>query len=338
MWRPFAAETMTGEYEKNDKALQMILDHIKILCNHEIPVYEYFIKWIAQMIQYPEVKSIIITIISNQGAGKGTLMKLFIKMFGSEKVMETTEPSRDVWGQFNGMMVTSFLVNLNELSKKETMESEGKIKGLITDPTMITNNKGGNQFLAKSHHRFLVTTNTEDGGMKTTHDDRRNMMTRASDEKVGDKEYFRKLHEILDDEAVIRTCYDYFKSIPDMDKFGHLPMPVTEYQRELKKLTRCPVEMWLEQFTRDNMKLEAIEWTGKKTYEEFSAWATQTNIKYVTGSRKLGVKLTNMRLEGIQKGRHTNKGETKIFNIPLLKKKFNIGCLIEIDDETDEEN
>jgi hypothetical protein len=50
-------------------------------------------------------------------------------MLGSHKILETTTPSRDVWGDFNGSMCQSFLVNLNELSKHDTTDSEGKIKG-----------------------------------------------------------------------------------------------------------------------------------------------------------------------------------------------------------------
>ena len=57
-------------------------------------------------------------------------------------VFETATPSRDIWGDFNGRMASTFLVNLNELSKKETIESEGRIKALITDPKLTINNKG----------------------------------------------------------------------------------------------------------------------------------------------------------------------------------------------------
>jgi hypothetical protein len=340
MWRPFRAELFTGKYTPNEEALKKILNHIRILCNHEEAAYQYFIYWIAQMIQYPEVKSINPVLVSKQGSGKGTLMKLCTKMMGDEKVLETTVPSRDVWGNFNGMMVNAFLVNLNELSKKETMESEGKIKGLQTDPTLIINSKGKNQFKSRSYHRFLTTTNSDDGGIKTTVDDRRNWIIRASDEKVGDKEYFTELHDLIEDDEVIRTCYDYFKSVrikisedkyESLDKFGQLPMPITEYQTELKKMSVSPIEMWLESFTRKYIDEEVKEMTGKDTYEKFSEWASSNNIKYSTTPVSLGVKLTNMSIEGVVKGRHTTRGDTKYFHIDTLKKRFNLGCLVKFD-------
>jgi hypothetical protein len=93
------------------------------------------------MIQFPEVKSICPTLISKEGAGKGTLITLFRKMLGSFKIMETTDPSRDVWGNFNGQMADSFLIVINEIGKKDTMDSIGKIKGLITDTELVINSK-----------------------------------------------------------------------------------------------------------------------------------------------------------------------------------------------------
>jgi hypothetical protein len=324
LWRPFAMDVLTEPYTKDQKALDVILNHIKILCNHESIVYDYFIKWIAQMIQYPHIKSIMPTFISGEGAGKGTLFKLFEKMLGDEKVFETTNPSRDVWGDFNGMMSKCFLVNLNELSKKDTIEAEGKIKGLITDNSLAINEKGLPQYKIKSYHRFITTTNKHEP-MNTTSGDRRNIIIRSSDEKKGDYKYFQLLHNYLEDIDVIRTCYDYFKSIEGMDKFKDIPIPETEHQNNLKELSRNPIEQWLESFTRENCHKGNIELLGTEIYERFSKWCIINGVKYETDSQKLGVRLSNMNITGILRGRHTMNGKTKLFDMTELKKLFIIG-------------
>lgn len=79
LWRPFQMELVTEYVEMKDE-LDIILKHIKILCGNDKVVYDYFIKWISQMIQYPAIKSICPTLISKEGAGKGTLMRLLCKM------------------------------------------------------------------------------------------------------------------------------------------------------------------------------------------------------------------------------------------------------------------
>jgi hypothetical protein len=329
---PFEAEKIKT-FTPNKEALDMILNHIKILCNNEEPVYDYFVKWIAQMIQYPEVKSIMPTLISKEGAGKGTLIELLRRMFGAKKVFETTSPSRDVWGSFNGIMVNAFLVNLDELSQKETIESEGRVKGLITNPAMTVNNKGVNQFTISSYHRFIATTNSYNP-VKTSDDDRRNLIICSSNELIGNKEYFKTMYEYLEDINVIRTCYDFFKNIPDMDAFGKLPVPKTEYQTNLKEMYKSPVEMWLEDFTRRNYTKDVVEQLGKETFADFEKWRGKNNVKFETDSLKLGVALSNLRVNGgITKGRDTYKGKTKYFHISNLKGYFNMGLLINLEEE-----
>jgi hypothetical protein len=331
LWRPFAMELLTDPYTPKQTELNFILNHIKILCNHDENVYDYFIKWIAQMIQYPHIKTIMPTFISGEGAGKGTLFKLFEKMLGNEKVFETTNPSRDIWGDFNGMMSNCFLVNLNELSKKDTIEAEGKIKGLITDNTLAINQKGIPQYKIKSYHRFITTTNKEEP-LNSSKDDRRNLIIRSSDEKKGDYIYFETIHNYLEDNDVIRTCYDYFKGIEGMDKFKDISIPQTEYQTNLKELSKSPIEQWLESFTREHMNddKECMELLGTEIYELFKLWCNENGLKYDINAVKLGVKLINMKINGVCKGRHTMKGDTKIFNISELKHTFRLGCLIDL--------
>ena len=336
LWRPFDMELLTDSYPKHQEGLDFILNHIKILCGNDQVVFDYVIKWIAQMIQFPAIKTVVLVFISKQGAGKGTLLKLFRLMLGVCKVFETTSPSRDVWGDFNGMMASSFLVNLNEMSKKEMGDCEGRFKALATDPTLTINNKGVNQFKIQSHHRFIITTNKEDP-IKTTDDDRRLIIIRSSDEKIGDKDYFNKINEYLDDINVVRSCYDYFKSIEGMDKFGSLPKPQTEYQNNLKQLSRSPIDMWLEDFTRRHSVLgvDKVERLGIETFADFEDWRRTNNITYETDVRKLGVALSNISInDGIARGRHTKKGETKLFNIQVLKGHFNIGVMIDSNNNT----
>jgi hypothetical protein len=334
LWRNFAMESVT-EYTPKKEESNILLHHIKILCNHEEEVYNYVICWIAQMIQYPAVKSICVALISKEGAGKGTLLDLLGKMLGEKKILETSNPTRDVWGDFNGQMSQAFLVNLNELSKKETQDAEGKIKTLITDPRLTINNKGVNQFPIVSYHRFLVTTNNEEP-MNSKKDDRRNLICRSSDEKIGDVEYFTKLRELIEDQDVVKTCYEYFKSIPDMDKFKSIPIPKTEYQNNLKELSVSPIELWLKHFTLQNIDKEEVEMLGVKTLEKFNYFCANNGIEYNVSSQKLGVRLSNMKLEGIKKGNHTRQGETKIFDIKFLKEHFQLGCLIAMDNNESE--
>jgi hypothetical protein len=241
-------------------------------------------------------------------------------MLGSNKVMETTNPERDVWGSFNSIMMDSFLINLNELSKKSTLEAEGQIKALVTDPTITINKKGVDQIQIKSFHRFIITTNKDDP-INTSKDDRRNLIIRCSDELCGDKNFFTKIYDLLDDVSVVRTCYDYFKSIPNLDKFNSLPIPQTSYQNELKKLDVTPPEQFLIYLCEN--QISNLELTAKEFFTRFQMFLAESNINYETTSLKLGVKLTNLKIDGLTKGR-SKTGVTYILDIEKLKSHFQI--------------
>jgi hypothetical protein len=180
-------------------------------------------------------------------------------------------------------------------------------------------------------HHFITTTN-KDEPLNSSKGDRRNLIIRSSDEKKGDYAYFECMHRYLEDVDVIRTCYDYFKSIPDMDKFKDIPLPQTEYQQNLKELSKSPIEQWLESFTREhsNDNIDCIELLGSEIYNLFKQWCFENGIKYDINAVKLGIKLINMKIKGVSKGRHTTKGDTKIFCINDLQCFFNLDCLINL--------
>jgi len=247
-------------------------------------------------------------------------------MFGQGKVFETTTPSRDVWGDFNNHMANSFLVVLDELSKKETTESEGKIKGLITSPRLCINNKGVNKYEIDSFHRFIITTNNEEP-IATKKDDRRKFIIRSSDEKIGDKEYFNKLYEYLDDVDVVKTCYEFFKSQPDIKDFNKLQMPCTDYQAELQEMATSPIEQWLQDFTYKHQGRDIIELKSESLLEKFNEWAIENGVEYSIDSLKLMVRLSRLNINGITKRKTTGIMVTA-FDIKLMSKHFGIGCLL----------
>jgi len=334
MWKPFAGETIIcDEIPLNSKIpyheiIPFFRKHILILCDNDANVAEYMELWIAQMIQYPALKSNCPILISKEGAGKGTFLELLQRMLGHSKYFESTNPARDVWGNFNSIMHETFLVNLNELSKSDTTDSLGKIKGLITDPAMYINIKNVPAFPITSYHRWIITTNKEDP-MPTSKDDRRFWIVRSSDELITDKEYHIKSHSYLEDDNVIKIMFNYFKQLKGADKFGKLQKPVTEYQENLQDANVSVPEMWLKQYIIKHMDETSIEKLGSETFDDFQAWKTKSNIKFEMNATKLGCNLSNLRLKGLQKGRHTKKGDTKIFNIQLLLEEFKIGEIIE---------
>lgn len=327
LWKPFYCDTLTEPYEKNEEGLQFMLNHIKILCNNELSVYNYILKWIGQMIQFPAQKTICPTFISDEGAGKGSFLDLLRKMLGQTKIFETVQPERDVWGTFNPKMADCFLVNINELKKKSTTDSINIIKGLITDPALTIYPKGINPYDTISYHRFIITTNSKDP-MPTHAKDRRNLIIRSSDELLGNDAYFTKFRTLLADESVVRTCFDFFKSIPNLENFNKIKKPITKYQNELRKMNLSPIELFLIDMCETSSK-DKLELLSKDIYNAFQEFCNSNNIEYNTSVQKLSTSINLLNIDGISTGKHTNKGNSKIFDITKIKTHF------QLDDDKD---
>ena len=129
----------------------------------------------------------------------------------------------------------------------------------------------------------------------------------------------------------LRTFYDYLKEIPDLDKFNRIPIPKTQHQEDLKHSNKSAVEHWLESFTLINYYKDEIELSGSEILTEFNRWKSENNITYETNSIKLG--MTLKKINGVEKGKHTMFGKTKIFNIQKLKSVFNITDICESKNE-----
>ena len=115
LWRPFAMETHTKPYTKNIDGLNKILEHFNVMSDYNEESYKYLLGWVAHMIQYPAKKIPCLVLTCLQGGGKTTLILHLTEMMGQKKVWEVTDPKRDIFGDFNGRMLDTFLVNLSEV-------------------------------------------------------------------------------------------------------------------------------------------------------------------------------------------------------------------------------
>ena len=277
-WTPFRVECLKIEEPLTDyirEQIKTIETYIKNLCNNEEPIYNHFIRWFAQMLKFPALKTIIPTIISQQGAGKGNLIELFRQMMGNSKILETRTPDRDVWGNFNGLMANVFLINCDELSSKQQEQVDGIIKGLITNGEVTINKKGIDSYMIKSFHRFINTTNKE-FSIKSSDDDRRNFIIRASDTKckktAENVKYHNDFRTAIYKDAVVYWFYKQIIDIDNLDIFHTLEIPKTEYHKLTIASSRPVYEQFLEYFVFINKDKSEEDVESSEYYKRFEYW------------------------------------------------------------------
>lgn len=331
-WTPFVMEKVK-EYTNKKEELNIILNHIRILTGNEEAIFNHFCLFIGHMITRPWEKSICPSILSKEGTGKSWLVLLLSKMFGEQKVFQCDTPERDVWGTFNPRMATAFLVVLSEINKSNSMGAEGKIKALTTDSTIVISNKGKDAIEQKSSHRFMVITNNLDP-VRTSKDDRRNFIIRASDEKIGDQEYFTILFKLLEDVNVIKTCYEYFKTLPDTCSFKEMKIPRTEHQEELIEANEPAIEMWLKEFVNSEQEVHVLK--ASQTLSLFDDFLRANGMTFKITSQNLMLKIGQMKIPGVTKGSRDNNMRTTIFNKREMRKHFGMTPTIFYESDDDD--
>jgi hypothetical protein len=331
LWTGFDMEKIEN-YEKDEDAIEFFKNHFKIMCNHDEVVTDYIIKWIAQMIQYPAIKSgVVPTFIAKQGAGKGSINNLIVKLLGVSKTLYTSTPSLNVWGKFNGLMTNAIFVNLDELKKKEFNGSDDVYKSLITEPSIVINQKGQKQKIINSFHRFMNTTNNGNA-LYFPKDNRRDLVTQSSNELIGNTEYFIKFYEYLDNVDAMKSVFEYFKSIPNLDKFRNIKKPKTKYQEDMEEESIDPVELWLRDYIKNNYKEEEVQVDKSTLYLLFNDFIKKYYPEHKYSKTNFSKQLIALNVNGIEERRTSVKRFVEI-NIGAVMKYFKMDkeeCMLDV--------
>ena len=319
-WKPF--EILKVPETTNDdviKGRDFFLNHIMILCGNDKKVYNFIILWLSQMFQYPENKTIMPIFISKEGTGKGIFLEFLRTIIGASRVLETTDPLKDIFGNFNGLMKNAFLVVFNESNKSNFYNQNDKKKGIITDSVININQKGIAEQTITSQHRFITFTNNPDPAAKNK---RRDLFIRCSDEKVNDEEYFTQLALYSKNKQVCRAIYDWLMEQPTKPFIVDNDIPETEYDKIIEEHQFDPgLEFlrWLYYSYKDG---NINEFTGKRLFEMFDDWRKDNNITYAPTKEGFLIKLGFYGLDGLVKVRkRVNKIPTWIYRFDYDKLK-----------------
>jgi hypothetical protein len=201
-------------------------------------------------------------------------------------------------------------VMLNELSATDLKNAEGKIKGLITDETMIINQKGVPQYEVQSYHKFICATNNKEA-IKPSKDDRRNCLIECSDELCNEGkteeeqdaicEYITTIKKHINSDDSIKTIYEWLKSIEGLQGFGFKRAPKTEFHMEQTQLTMNPMEIWLREWIVERNTGDVIVVTTSDLFKKFITWTEVNCSEYKITSLQFGVRLSRLKIKGMTK-------------------------------------
>ena len=325
LWKPWKAleVNMTDEGVDLDyinTGVDFFFNHIRILCGNQETVYNFVVWWLAQMFQYPEIKTIELIFISNEGAGKG-LFEAFLKtIMGSSKLVTTADPQRDIFGNFNELLKDSVLVIFNEASKANFYQQNDKKKALITDETQLICRKHLPSITIKSLARCLTFTNNPDPANKNK---RRDLFIRCSDEKINCDEYFKDGWEYAKDKYIARAIYDRLMEMKIKKNISATDIPITTYDDFIKVVQKNPIIRFLEYYA--STKTGRYVESANSLYEQYISYTAENHIPYSVPDIQFKAAIKKENFKGCEIFTQKTRGNPLAYNIDCESLRVDLG-------------
>ncbi len=186
----------------------LMQEHIyNILCCQNQKYFDYLLGWMARMVQDPGGKrpGVAVVLKGGKGVGKGIFANYFGKIFGEAFMPIST--SKGFTGNFNSHLSKCLFVFLDEAIWGGDKQSEGQLKALITEPTMLFEPKGIDSVSLKSYINVLMASN-EDWVCPATTDERRFFVLDCANDRQQDIGYFDAIEDEKENGGVEAMYYD----------------------------------------------------------------------------------------------------------------------------------
>jgi hypothetical protein len=302
------------DVEYDESKIDLILNHIKKLTGNNKECFDYFVKWLAQIVQEPnKLSRTAIIFISDQGTGKNIFTDWVGSKILGKKYYFTSEKADDIFGTFAEGLKNKLLVNLNETSGKDTFELSESIKSKITDKTITYQKKYMSTIVINNYSRFIFTSNNLTP-VKIDISDRRFVVMQCDNSQIKLKDkYFEPLIEQMDSLESQQIFYKYLMNV-DIKGFNfEKERPITELYNDIKNVNTPKVILFIMDLI-DNHKLDE-QYSFKKLYEKYETFLSRNGYTdYKTNTNKFSRALKS--ISGI------DKRKSKFVEVHICKKSL----------------
>lgn len=301
-WRGFSLQPSTGSCGR-------ILEHLQnVWCRGNKEHFEYLMMWFAHMVQKPEEKpGVAVVIKGEKGAGKSIIQeKLWKKILGAHFLK--LDKQGTVTGRFNSHLEDKLLIVLEEAVWAGDSSAEGTLKSLVTERLLPVEAKGYDLREVDSYCRLFFNTN-EHWAVPATRDERRFFVLRASDEKVGDEQYFNELVTEIDNGGA-EAFLDYLSRYEvKMSTLRYAPKTAALLEDVLEGFK--PVQSWLYDLVfQEKHIISMVEGEGEREL----TWNDWVPTKYLFAHFQEWV--------GTARGVNAHVAKSKISSQPKLTTKI----------------
>jgi hypothetical protein len=167
----------------------------EVLAAGDKAVDAYIINWLAWAVQHPDQQpETALVFLGKRGTGRGTLGNAMWRIFGNH-ALHITSPQHLV-GRFNAHLRQCAFLFADEAYAVADRIAEGRLKALITDPTIPMEAKGRDVITVPNHLHVMMASN-EDWVVPAGEIERRFVVQEVANDHAQDSAWFVPLYQQL---------------------------------------------------------------------------------------------------------------------------------------------
>ena len=234
------------EMEEADDAEVLKLEFFNylktVLANNDEAIYFYLINYIAKMFQVGKTKQTIV-LKGLMGTGKSSFCDSLSHIIGKE-YLNMVKDINELTETFNALNERSILTQIEEVDANagEYHKINNILKTLTTEEIIRIRKMNIDPYLVESHNNFILLTNRYNP-IEITKDNRRVLVLRVSNIKLGDYNYFTKMiNELKDNVKKVRYYFYKYKYEDNLNRIR----PTTEAEMELLYLNMKSEDIFIQ--------------------------------------------------------------------------------------------
>ena len=251
------------DFEINKKSIpngegdaQPFIDLLWDLSGSEQNSYEYILKWLAYLVQYPEEKpQTAIGIKGKYGIGKNLLFGLVGEdIMGSKHYFETSNPLDDIFGTHATQHEGKKLIFVDEMEVSIQRKVSERMKAFITNKSLTINPKGISPYNVDHLAGYIFAGN---GFLVAVpEDDRRFVLFEATGKYIHSsgegREFVKEWFKWKKDTRNLKAVYDLLMNTEtDIETLKH-ERPVTAYYKKVRLQSLPLIIKWLDYMIWDD--------------------------------------------------------------------------------------
>lgn len=265
----------------NDNIIDSWKKIVFALCEENEENYNYYIKWLADIIQNPSnKKGTCIVLRSNEGCGKGAHLDAFAKVITHSMYFSSSDVD-DFFGKFGVAYNNTLLANYNEA--KNCHNFIDKIKAYITEGFVTLEKKGVDKIVIKNCTRLIITTNNN-STIEISESNRRFVIFQGTDKykkkKDGDENtiFWKKFLEIKETPEFVACLYKYLNSI-DLSDWDFNKFPRTRSYEETRLKNMKTEISFINEYINENKDNKDNKVKGSVLFDSYRTYCKNGNIK-----------------------------------------------------------